>query len=61
MDAAARQALVEYGRRIVHDGWTAGERVIRKNASKFKDFEKWARALGIMLRAREIFDGRVAK
>lgn len=61
MDAAARQALVEYGRTILRRGWQAGEPLIAENARRIKDFEKWARALGIMLRTREFLDGRVAK
>lgn len=54
MDAAARQALVEYGRTIIHDGWEAGEILVRRNAAGFESFEKWARALAIVLRCKEL-------
>lgn len=57
------EALVEYGRTIRQSGWKAGEPLIRKNSKRWKDFGKWAMALGIMLRAEELLEeqGRVAK
>lgn len=63
MEEAMKGALVEYGRKIRSEGWEAGEPLIEKHSSRFRDFRKWAHALGIMLRAQELLeeDGRVAK
>ena len=56
------EALVEYGRTIRQSGWKAGEPLIQKNSKRWKDFGKLAKALGIMLRAKELLEeqGRVA-
>jgi hypothetical protein len=51
-----RTALAEYGRVIKADGWKAGEKLITEYEKKFTDFRKWAYALGISLRAKEILD-----
>lgn len=56
MDKAMKLAVAEYGRVIKKDGWEAGEKIIRKYEKKFPDFEKWAHALGVMLRANEILE-----
>lgn len=61
MEEAARLALVEYGRTILSSGCKAGETIIERYEKKFPDFRKRAHALGIMLRARELLNGRVAK
>lgn len=61
MEEAMRLALVEYGRTILAQGCKAGEAIIEKNETRFPDFRKRAHALGIMLRTRELLDGRVAK
>lgn len=50
------QALAEYGRTIQANGWKAGEPVIEKHEKSFQDFRRWARALGIMLRADELLE-----
>lgn len=56
MDVRRRSALAEYGRTIKEHGWSAGESVIAKYEKRFKDFRKFAYALGIMLRAKEILE-----
>lgn len=56
MDDGMRTALIEYGRTIGRNGFQAGEPIIRKYSAKYRDFEKWAAALGIMLRARELLE-----
>lgn len=62
MKKALTQALTRYGRTIKRNGWQAGEPIIEKESKRFRDFRKWAMALGIMLRAQEILEnGRVAK
>jgi hypothetical protein len=55
MEKAMKAALVEYARTIKRDGWKAGEPLIRRYSGRWKDFEKWAKALGIMLRTEELF------
>lgn len=57
-----KEALAEYGRTIRQSGWKAGEPLIRKHSKRWKDFGKWSKALGIMLRAQELLEeqGRVA-
>lgn len=50
------QALAQYGRAIRKDGWKAGEPLIEKYEKRFKDFKRWAYALGIMLRANELLE-----
>jgi hypothetical protein len=57
MDKAMLDALAEYGRTIKAHGWTAGEPLIDAGEIRFKDFRKFAHALGIMLRTKEILDG----
>lgn len=58
-----KEALTEYGRKTRDEGWEAGEPLVEKYSLRFKDFGKWARALAIMLRARELLEenARVAK
>ena len=58
MDEKEKQALVEYGRIIKRFGWREGERFIIVTEEKFHGFRRWAYALGIMLRAKELLDGR---
>lgn len=56
------EGLVEYGRTIREKGWEAGEPLIQRHSREWKDFRKWAFALGIVLRAKELLEeGRVAK
>jgi hypothetical protein len=61
MEEAMKQALQEYGRVIRQHGWKAGEPLIQAGAKQWKDFEKLAKALGIMLRVEELLEeqGRV--
>jgi hypothetical protein len=54
MEAKMKVALVEYGEAIRGGGWGAGERLIVDGERRFRDFRRWAYALGIMLRANEI-------
>lgn len=63
MEEAMKDALKEYGQTIKRHGWKAGEPLIEKYSSKSQDFEKWARALAMMLRTMELLeaDGRVPK
>lgn len=49
-----KAALADYGQKIKRDGWEAGENLITKGEKQWKDFRKWAYALGIMLRAEEL-------
>jgi hypothetical protein len=56
MEEAMKQALVDYWRTIKRKGWKAGEPLIRRYSGRWKDFEKWAKALGIMLRAEELLN-----
>lgn len=58
MSNEMRKALAHYGAEIKHKGWKAGEPLIEKYENRFPGFRKWAYALGIMLRAREIFADR---
>lgn len=48
------QALAEYGQVIQRDSWAAGEPVIERYERKIPEFRRWAYALGIMLRAKEL-------
>lgn len=57
MKEAMKKALARYGRAIRREGWMAGEPLIKKYERRFPEFQKWAYALGIMLRAKEILDG----
>ncbi len=62
MEKILTKALARYGRTIKKKGWQAGEPIIEKESRRFRDFRKWATALGIMLRAQEILEnGRVTK
>lgn len=54
MKSSMKEALLEYGRRIQKDGWKSGEIIIQRNEGRFRDFRRWAYALGIMLRADEL-------
>lgn len=56
MTKGMKQALACYGRTIKKSGWQAGEPLIEKESRRFKDFRKWATALGIILRAQEILE-----
>lgn len=56
MNESLKAALRAYARTILQDGWDAGEQVIKQHELAFKDFRRWAYALGILLRAREILD-----
>lgn len=48
------QALAEYGQAIKRDGWAAGEPIIERHERKIPEFRRWAHALGIMLRVKEL-------
>jgi hypothetical protein len=54
MDQAMLDALVEYGCTIKAQGWEAGEPLIEAGEARFKDFRRWAYALGIVLRTEEL-------
>jgi len=56
MDHEMKKALERYGRRILESGWAAGEPMILEFERRFPAFRRWAYALGICLRAREILD-----
>lgn len=56
MEKAMHGALEEYGRTIKREGWKAGEPLIRKGLRKWKDFDRWARALAMMLRTQELLE-----
>ena len=51
------EALAEYGWTIQRDGWRAGEPVIERYERKIPEFRRWAHALGIMLRTKELLAG----
>lgn len=51
------RALTEYGRTIQRNGWRAGEPLIDRYEKMIPDFRRWAHALGIMLRAKELLAG----
>lgn len=51
------EVLVEYGKTIRKDGWKAGERLIERYELGIPDFRRWAYALGIVLRTKEILAG----
>jgi hypothetical protein len=57
MDARMKHALLQYGAVIKRRGWDAGEPLIRAGEKRFRDFRRWAYALGILLRAKELLDG----
>lgn len=52
------EALAQYGRIITQQGWAAGEPFIERQERLHPgcNFRRWAHALGIMLRAKEILD-----
>lgn len=54
-----KEALVHYGRTIRREGWMAGEPLIEEYERTIPEFRKWAHALGIMLRAEELLDGKL--
>lgn len=54
MQAEMKKALVHYGRTIKLDGWDAGEALIEIHEKHYPEFRKWAYALGVMLRTKEI-------
>lgn len=56
MDEAMRQALKDYGKMIKENGWKAGEPLIDSGVKRWPDFRKWCRALGMMLRTKELLD-----
>jgi phage terminase small subunit len=56
MEEGMLEALREYGGTIKRKGWKAGEPLIQRYSEKWKNFKKWARALGIMLRAKELLE-----
>jgi len=57
MTTAMKQALTEYGQTAKKNGWKSAEPLIEAGKKKFgKDFQKWAHALGIMLRAQELLN-----
>jgi len=51
MNKAMIIALKEYGQAVLAYGWRAGEPIIRKHMKAFKDFDKFATAMRIMMRA----------
>jgi hypothetical protein len=58
MDEAKVKALAEYGRIIKAHGWQAGEEFVTRKEQEIPEFRRWANALAIMLRTRELLDGR---
>lgn len=57
MSSQMKRALFQYGAAIKCCGWDAGEPLIRAGEKRFRDFRRWAYALGILLRAKELLDG----
>lgn len=50
-------ALKNYAKTIKNEGWKAGESLIKKGIKEFgADFKKWAYAIGVALRAKELLD-----
>lgn len=56
MSEAMKSALAEYGATIQEHGWKAGEPLIEKYSEQFADFERWAHALGVLLRTQELLE-----
>lgn len=56
MDQEMKMDLARYGRIIRQDGWQIGEAMILEAEKRWPDFRRWAYALGIMLRAKEILN-----
>lgn len=50
------EALTVYGEAVRRDGWDAGEAVILAFEPKLEEFRRWAWALAILLRCREILE-----
>ncbi len=54
MSDLMKKALIEYGKTIQRDAWDAGEALIEIHEKRYPEFRKWAYALGVMLRTKEI-------
>jgi hypothetical protein len=54
MNDDLRQALEEYILTVRTCGWEAGEEYIKVQNQEFPDFWRWAYALAIVVRVREI-------
>ncbi len=54
MDEAMLTALLEYGLTIQEQGWKVGEPLIEKYSKQFKEFQLWAHAFAVTLRAYEL-------
>lgn len=56
MEEEMKEALANYGRTIKERGWAAGEPLIVEGLRRWKDFDRWARALAMMLRTKELLE-----
>lgn len=54
MNDEMKQALEEYALTIKTFGWQAGEELIVVYEEAFQDFRRWAYALAIVLRIKEL-------
>lgn len=54
MDEDLKQALIEYALTVRACGWQAGEEFISVYQEEYPDFRRWAYALVIVLRIREL-------
>jgi hypothetical protein len=54
MTPEMKAAIQEYGTTLRKQGFKAAELVIQKYEGQFKDFRKWAYALGQMIRTGNI-------
>jgi hypothetical protein len=54
MDEDLKQVLTEYALTIRTCGWEAGEEFIAVYEEEYPDFRRWAYALAIVLRIREL-------
>jgi len=54
MNEDLKRALTEYILTVRTCGWEAGEEFILVHEEGFQDFRRWAYALAIVVRAREI-------
>lgn len=54
MDEDLKQALEEYALTIRNCGWEAGEELIAVHEVEWPEFRRWAYALAILLRIREL-------
>ena len=61
MNKAMIAALAEYGKAVLAKGWKAGEPIIRKHLEAFPDFDKFAMAMRLMMRADELLDEQKRK